>query len=145
MSKSRMVAFLLLCVSLLSINALAEDENYSVNISENKFLGSYLVNETGFALYYYQNDSNVHGTSTCDGDCAILWPPFYVENLSLPESLNSFQFATIERADGSKQTTFKNWPLYLYSRDSSAGDVRGNGLEDDQWHVVNPVDQPELI
>src|SRR5690606_20198447 len=113
-------------------------------ISANKFLGSYLVNETGFALYYYQNDSSVHGMSTCNGDCAKLWPPFYVENLTVPESLNLFNFATIERADGSKQTTFKNWPLYLYSGDGSAGDVRGNGL-DDLWHVVNPVDQPELI
>jgi hypothetical protein len=61
MSKSRTVAFLLLCVSLLSISALAEDESYSVNISVNKFLGSYLVNETGFSLYYYLNDSSVHG------------------------------------------------------------------------------------
>lgn len=145
MSKSRMVAFMMLCISILSINALAEDENYSVNISANKFLGSYLVNETGFALYYYQNDSSVYGMSTCDGDCAKVWLPFYIENLTLPESLNSFNFATIERADGSKQTTFKSWPLYLYSGDSSPGDFRGNGLEDDQWHVVDPADQPELI
>ncbi|HPW72911.1 MAG: hypothetical protein WAZ20_10530 [Methanothrix sp.] len=145
MSKSRTVAFLLLCISLLSIGALAEDESYSVNISVNKFLGSYLVNETGFSLYYYLNDSNVHGMSACDDECAKMWPPFYVENLSLPESLNPYHFSVIERADGSKQTTFKNWPLYLYSKDSSPGDVRGNGLEDDRWHVVVPADQPGLI
>ena len=144
MSKSRMVAFMLLCISLLSINALAEDENYSVNISANKFLGSYLVNETGFTLYYFQNDSSVQGMSACDDDCAKIWKPFYVEALTLPDSLNSFNFATIERADGSKQMTFKNWPLYLYSDDSSPGDVRGNG-RDDLWHVIDPFNQPELI
>jgi len=145
MSNSRMVLFLMLCVSILSMIALAEDENYSVNISVNKFLGSYLVNETGFALYYYQNDSSVQGMSTCDGDCAKMWPPFYVKNLTLPQSLNPLNFGTIERADGSKQTTFKDWPLYLYSKDSSPGDVRGNGLGDDQWHVVVPENQPRLI
>jgi len=88
MSNRRMIAIMLFCVSILSINALAEDEKYSVNISVNKFLGSYLVNETGFALYYYQNDSAVHGMSICDGDCAKMWPPFYVQNLTLPQSLN---------------------------------------------------------
>ncbi len=54
--------------------------------------------------------------STCNDDCAKMWMPFYVEDLTLPESLNPSNFATIERADGSKQTTFKSWPLYLYSR-----------------------------
>ena len=145
MSKSRMVLFMLLGISLLSINSLAEDENFSVNISASKFLGSYLVNETGFALYYYQNDSSLDGMSTCNDDCAKMWMPFYVEDLTLPESLNPSNFVTIERADGSKQTTFKSWPLYLYSRDGSPGNTYGHGLEDDQWRVIDPANQAELI
>ena len=31
---------------------MAQSSNYSVNLSANKFLGSYLVNQSGFALYY---------------------------------------------------------------------------------------------
>lgn len=148
MSKSRMVAFMLMCTSLLFINALAEDENnknYSVNISEDKFLGSYLVNETGFTLYYHLNDSESLGMSTCNDECAATWQPFYVEDPILPENLNFINFDSIQREDGSKQTTFKDWPLYLYSGDSSAGDVRGEGLEGDTWHVVDPMNQPELM
>ncbi len=145
MSRSQRIVLLFLCLSFLSILSLAQSSDYSVNLSENKFLGSYLVNQTGFALYYNSNDSNADGASTCYGDCANTWKPFYTENLTLPDSLSFINFATITRTDGSKQTTFKGWPLYLYSGDNTAGDIYGNGREDGLWHVVDPTNQPELI
>ena len=145
MSKIQRTALLFLCLSILSISALAQSSNYSVNLSENKFLGNYLVNQTGFALYYFSNDSNANGASTCYDDCAITWKPFYAEKITLPDSLNSADFATMTRTDGAKQTTYKGWPLYLYSRDQAAGDVSGNGKENGLWHVVNPMDQSQLF
>ena len=145
MSKSQRIVLLFLALSILSISAMAQSSNYSVNISANKFLGSYLVNQSGFALYYYSSDGSAGGASACYGDCAKTWKPFYAEKITLPDSLNSPDFATMTRTDGSKQTTFKGWPLYLYSRDQAAGDVFGNGKEKNLWHVVNPMDQSQLF
>lgn len=147
MSKSQRTMLLILCLSILSIlsiPALAQGSDYSVNVSENKYLGNYLVNQTGFTLYYYSNDSNINGDSTCYDECAETWKPFHAENMTLPDSLPPIDFATITRTDGSKQTTFKDWPLYLYSGDSDAGDVFGSG-EEGTWHVVSPTDQPQRI
>jgi predicted lipoprotein with Yx(FWY)xxD motif len=144
MSKIQRTMLLFLCLSILSISALAQSSDYSVNVSENKFLGSYLVNQTGFTLYYFSNDSNVIGDSTCYDECAETWKPFYTENMTLPDSLRPIDFAAIARTDGLNQTTFKDWPLYLYSGDSDAGDVFGNG-EEGLWHVVSPTDQPQRI
>jgi len=63
----------------------------------------------------------------------------------VPESLRTSDFATITRTDGSKQTTFKGWPLYFSSRDEAAGDIFGNGRDDNQWRIVEPKEQPQLF
>lgn len=119
-------------------------DQYSINISVNKFLGSYLVNQSGYTLYYFSSDSQGKGDSTCYDECAALWPPFYAANLTIPENLRSIEFGTITRSDGLKQTTFKSWPLYLYSRDTGAGDTFGNGIKG-VWHVIDPSNQPQMI
>jgi predicted lipoprotein with Yx(FWY)xxD motif len=144
MSRSHKLVLLFLAVSILSISALAES-NYSVNVTANKFLGNYLVNQSGFALYYFSDDASENGASTCYDDCIARWPPFYAQPITVPDSLNSADFGTITRSDGSKQTTFKGWPLYLSSRDAGAGDVFGNGKENNLWHVVDPQEQPQLF
>jgi len=144
MSRSNKLVLLFLAISVLSISALAES-NYSVNLSADKFLGNYLVNQSGFTLYYFSDDGSASGVSTCYDDCASKWPPFYAETIIVPDSLRTSDFAAITRTDGSKQTTFKGWPLYLSSRDQAPGDIYGNGREDNLWHVVDPQDQPQLF
>lgn len=125
-------------------SAAANSDTYTVNIYENKFIGSYLANQTGFTLYYFSYDAKGGGASTCNGECADIWPPFYAPNLSLPDSLRSVDFGTITRADGFKQTTFKGWPLYFYSRDTAPRDTWGSE-KDGLWHVVDPMGQPQLM
>jgi predicted lipoprotein with Yx(FWY)xxD motif len=144
MSRSHKLVLLFLCVSILSISALAES-NYTVNLTANKFQGNYLVNQSGFALYYFSNDGSASGVSTCYDDCASKWPPFYAQTITVPDSLNTADFASITRTDGSKQTTFKGWPLYFSSRDQVAGDIFGNGREDNLWRIVDPQEQPQLF
>ncbi|HUS75904.1 MAG TPA: hypothetical protein VMY43_07840 [Methanothrix sp.] len=144
MSRSHKLMLLFLAVSILSITALAES-NYTVNVTANKFLGNYLVNQSGFALYYFSDDSSEMSASTCYDECAAKWPPFYAQTITVPDSLRPVDFATITRTDGSKQTTFKGWPLYLYSRDGAAGDVFGNDQEEKRWHVIDPQEQPQLF
>ena len=133
------IALVFLLISVLA----AESDNYTVKIAHEKFLGNYLVNQSGFTLYYFQNDSKTSGTNACYNECAILWPPFHVSRLFLPDDLKLIDFGEITRKDGSKQTTFKSWPLYLYSRDSEPGDALGKGKE--FWHIVIPEDQPQMI
>ena len=144
MSRSHKLVLLFLAVSILSISALAES-NYTVNLTANKFQGNYLVNQSGFALYYFSDDGSKSGVSTCYDDCASQWPPFYAQTITVPDSLRTADFASITRTDGSEQTTFKGWPLYLSSRDQAAGDIFGNGREDNRWHIVDPQDQPQLF
>ena len=133
-----------LVISMVSMPSLGE-ENYSVNLAADKFLGDYLVNQSGFTLYYFSDDSEANGGSSCYDDCASIWRPFFAGDILVPNTLNSADFSTITRSDGSSQTTFKGWPLYLYSRDREAGDAFGNGREDGLWQVVNPLEQPQLI
>jgi predicted lipoprotein with Yx(FWY)xxD motif len=75
--------------------------------------------------------------STCNGNCAKVWPPFYVEDLTVNPDLRAGDFDVITRDDGSKQIAYKGWPLYLYSGDKRPLETNGqavNGL----WFVVNP-------
>jgi predicted lipoprotein with Yx(FWY)xxD motif len=145
MSMSYKLVLLLFALSILAAFAPAESsENYTVNLTANKFLGNYLVNESGFALYYFSDDANANGLSTCIGECAAKWPPFYAEKIILPDSLRYPDFSTITRADGQKQTTLKGWPLYLYSGDKETGDVFGSELKG-LWHVIDPQNLPQLF
>ncbi|NPV63711.1 MAG: hypothetical protein HPY61_13995 [Methanotrichaceae archaeon] len=76
--------------------------------------------------------------STCYNSCAVVWPPFYVDDLTVDPELRSRDFDVIDRDDGKKQLTYKGWPLYLYSGDNRAFETNGqakNGV----WFVVNPM------
>jgi predicted lipoprotein with Yx(FWY)xxD motif len=136
------MGLLVLATAIFMMGAIGEDAGYSVNIANNTTVGSYLTNETGFTLYYFLNDSPGNGTSACSGGCATFWPAFYAENVTVPEGLNATDFTTINRTDGTMQTAYKGWPLYLYSKDTEAGDVYGQGVNN-LWYVVNPGDFPQ--
>lgn len=115
-----------------------------MKIAQDKFLGNYLVNQSNFTLYYYQNDSQTLEGSTCYDECAEQWSPFYTPELILPEELRRIDFAEITRTDSSKQTTYKGWPLYLYSKDNEPEDTFGEDV-DGLWHVIDPGNQPQKI
>ena len=124
------ISLLVLAITMLAGAALAAEEmnEYTVNLATNDTLGPYLVNQTGFALYYFMNDAPGNGTSTCMGKCSEIWPPFYAENISVPQGLNASDFMNATRTDGLEQTSYKGWPLYLYSKDTKAGDIKGEGF-----------------
>lgn len=109
--------------------------NYTINVAQNTTLGNYLVNGSGMTLYYFTKDSA--NTSSANASVIANWPVFYTPNINVPSSLNAASFGTITRTDGTKQTTFKDWPLYTYVKDTAPGDVKGEGVND-VWFVVNP-------
>ena len=106
----------------------------SVNLGTTT-LGQVLTGVDGKTLYFFAPD--VNGDATCTGGCADTWPVFYAENLTLGNSLKQTDFGTITRADNTKQTTFKGWPLYYYRNDAKAGDIAGENIGN-VWQVAKP-------
>ena len=106
-----------------------------VQLADNASFGKIMTDSNGRSLYFFSDDAG--DTSTCYGGCATAWPIFYVNNPTLSDGLKSSDFATITRNDGSKQTTYKGWPLYYFAQDSKAGDVKGDPVGK-VWYVAKP-------
>lgn len=87
---------------------------------------NYMVDDKGKTLYLFTKD--VKGDSKCIDACLKIWPVFYMEKISVSSGLNSSNFGTITRTDGTKQTTYKGWPLYYFSSDVNPGDIKGEGV-----------------
>ena len=101
---------------------------------------NYLSAEDGKTVYLFKNDTVNSGKSTCTtGVCASTWPAFKVDSLDevKPDAAVTGKLALITWDDGTKQVTYKGWPLYYYSGDTKAGDTNGQGLFG-KWFVVNP-------
>ncbi|MDD1750516.1 MAG: hypothetical protein LUO89_11655 [Methanothrix sp.] len=139
---SKLIVINLVLTFLLTTAMAAEEMNmYSVNLATNSTLGTYLVNQTGFTLYYLTKDAPGNGTSSCYGECSAVWPSFYVDKLTVAQGLNATDFAVNNRTDGSKQIAYKGWPLYLYSKDTKPKDTNGEGVNK-VWFVINPTMTP---
>jgi predicted lipoprotein with Yx(FWY)xxD motif len=93
--------------------------------------GTILVDSSGRSLYYFDKDTK--SAIACTGQCATKWPPLVISSSASPGSMTGL--ATTKRPDGSTQVTYKDHPLYLYSGDSKAGDVNGDGFAG-LWHVA---------
>jgi predicted lipoprotein with Yx(FWY)xxD motif len=96
-------------------------------------LGEILVDPDGFTLYIFTADSE--GESTCYDGCAELWPPIPADT-PISSDLDASMFGATTRTDGMEQLTVDGMPLYLYTPDTSPGDVSGQGLNG-VWFVVD--------
>ncbi|HWQ20883.1 MAG TPA: hypothetical protein VN455_13970 [Methanotrichaceae archaeon] len=127
------LVFLFMAVSPISGQVA---QNYSVNVDNDPIIGSHLVDSNGYSLYVYTSDPS--GNSTCTGQCAANWPPFYAgSSITLPSGLSNSNFGTITRADGTKQTTYMGRPLYRFFGEQNPGDAGGDGVGD-VWYVARP-------
>jgi predicted lipoprotein with Yx(FWY)xxD motif len=100
-----------------------------VGVGYKSGIGFYLVNGTGWTLYFRTTDKPYNGTSTCTSTgCMANWPAFYTSKLTLPPGLNASSFGTITLASGSKQLTYDGYPLYYWHTDTQAGQTNGQGI-----------------
>jgi predicted lipoprotein with Yx(FWY)xxD motif len=78
-------------------------------------------------------------SSSCTGSCAANWPPLTVKSGTKVVGGTGVKgtFATITRADGTHQVTYRGKPLYYFSGDGSAGDTNGQGIGG-VWYVARP-------
>jgi predicted lipoprotein with Yx(FWY)xxD motif len=106
-------------------------------------LGKILVDSQGKTLYYFANDIASGGSSSCNGQCTAVWPTFLTDSVRVSSPLDPADFASITRADGSKQTTYYGWPLYYYAADTKPGDLNGENVLK-VWFVMKP-DESVLI
>ena len=97
-------------------------------------IGDVLVNADGRTLYGFTNDKN--GTSSCAGACAQMWPPLEVNaGWKAPQGSAAKLHTAMRADDGRLQLVAGKWPLYVFSGDSAAGDVNGEGLLG-KWFAV---------
>src|SRR5580704_2790961 len=85
--------------------------NLTLGTDSTSTIGTYLIGYNGMTLYTYAKDST--GTSTCYGECAQNWPPYFVPagmGLNVESGIDG-QTGTITRADGTTQVTYNGMPL----------------------------------
>ncbi|HEV8556138.1 MAG TPA: hypothetical protein VGR06_07055 [Actinophytocola sp.] len=99
-------------------------------------VGPILVDGSGRTLYGFTRDRDK--SSNCDADCIAVWPAL---TSSAPASAGDRAVTSLlgqaGPAEGAAQVTYGEWPLYYYVGDAVAGDLNGQGI-DDEWFVVAP-------
>ncbi len=130
-------------ITVLSIlllgGSVAMAAHHAVKIHEKEGVGKYLTDTEGKSLYWFKKDAP--GTSACVGPCVEKWPIYYRDAVKAPEGVKAEDFGTITRGDGSKQTTFRGYPLYYWVNDKQAGDTSGQGVNN-VWYVIDPANFP---
>ena len=86
-----------------------------------------LVGPTQMTLYVFDK-------SMCNGGCATNWPPLMAPANAAPIG----DWSVVMRDDGSKQWAYKGRPLYHWAKDTKPGDMTGDGLLNNSWHVAKP-------
>jgi predicted lipoprotein with Yx(FWY)xxD motif len=137
--KLRYFTIALTAFTFLSISCSKKSNNTpappvtGVKLSMSTKFGNIITDNNGRSLYFFSVD--IAGNSGCITGCSVTWPTFYKDNLTIGTGLTATDFATITRTDGTKQTTYKGWPVYYYASDINAGDVNGDGI-DKAWVVA---------
>ena len=109
----------------------------TVAVATNPTLGKILVNAQGMTLYTFGADTP--GTSNCSGACLQNWPALTTTSdnpVAGPGVTGTL--AVIIRSDGTKQVTLNGMPLYMFFKDTKAGDANGQGVTafGGLWSVV---------
>ena len=118
----------------------------------NSALGTILVDRGGRTLYLFEKDRR--STSACSGACARYWPPLIARGKpTAAGSVRASLLGTTRRSDGSRQVTYRGYPLYRFAGDTEPGQTTGQGSRafGAGWFVLSPagerveldsVDQP---
>ena len=94
--------------------------------------GKVLTDPKGMTLYVFDKDSD--GKSVCNGPCATNWPPLMAASGAKAEGA----YTIVTRDDGGKQWAYKGKPLYTWIKDTKPGDISGDGVANNSWHIATP-------
>jgi predicted lipoprotein with Yx(FWY)xxD motif len=103
-------------------------------------LGHILVDSRGRTLYLFEADTGTR--STCNGACAIEWPPLTAGHMP-PVSgsgVDAAKTGLTTRTGGGRQITYNGHPLYRFEGDHRAGDTNGQGITafGGSWVAISP-------
>ncbi|MGO4439580.1 COG4315 family predicted lipoprotein [Rhizobium sp. RAF56] len=93
--------------------------------------GKVVADAKGMTLYTFKNDKK--DMSNCYDDCAKNWPPFMASDNAKADGA----YSLVTRKDGKKQWAKDGMPLYLWIKDTKAGDVSGDGVKG-VWDAARP-------
>jgi predicted lipoprotein with Yx(FWY)xxD motif len=108
-----------------------------LGVWESKKLGKVVTDSEGFTLYRFDNDTASPPASNCAGACAKAWPVVAAEGAKAAPGVDASLIGEVTRADGGKQLTIGNWPMYRYAKDTKPGDVNGQGVGG-TWFAAAP-------
>ena len=116
-------------LALLAAPAFAED--YAGGAIKTADIGGkeVLTDANGMTLYTFDKDTA--GVSNCYDDCAANWPPV----TAAADAKADGEFTIVDRTDGTKMWAHEGMPLYLWVKDTKAGDVTGDGVGG-VWHTA---------
>ena len=97
-----------------------------------------LTNTSAMTLYYLSSDTAT--AVKCSGQCATFWPPLLLTSgdpgagATLPKQL------TTSTTTNGRQVEYDGHPLYLFSKDKTSTDTKGEGITafGGTWHVATP-------
>jgi predicted lipoprotein with Yx(FWY)xxD motif len=120
-----------LAAVLFASAAYAEDPAMTMDTS----LGTVWTDANGMTLYTFDKDTQGAMMSACAGDCIVNWPPFLAEAGAMAEG--DWTLVDVVDSDGAtkKMWAYKGWPLYLWVKDTKAGDVTGD-MVGGVWHAA---------
>jgi predicted lipoprotein with Yx(FWY)xxD motif len=102
-------------------------------------LGTILIDSQGRTLYLFKADSGTQ--SACSGGCATAWPPLLASGTpTAGTGLTASKLGTITRSAGNQQVTYNGHPLYMFVKDTKAGQTNGQGVTafGAAWFALTP-------
>lgn len=114
----------------------------NLTVGQSDLYGAHLTDSDGMSLYVYLEDTQGSGSSACVDSCTRNWPALTADgDIAAADGLDQSLTGTLEREDGTMQVTYNGWPLYLYARDTAAGDARGAALGQ-VFYLVSTAGEP---
>lgn len=104
---------------------------------EHPQLGTIVVDAEGYALYRHKGDTDDPMASTCNGECAVAWPPVPAIETAGSQGIQA-PVTSFQREDGTTQSSLDCWPLYRFAKDTVPGQVNGHGGADNTFFAVTP-------
>ncbi len=101
-------------------------------------MGKIYTDAKGMTLYTFDKDQKGAMASACVDQCIANWPPFLAADGAMAEG--AWTIVDVKDADGAmkKMWAHDGWPLYLWVKDTKAGDVTGDGVGG-VWHAAKPA------
>ena len=116
-------------------SASAPEPAGKLSVSANADFGELVTDGAGRTLYRFDADTAEPPKTTCENDCASTWPPVAADDAIAGEGIDKNLLGEVTRPDGTKQLTIGGWPAYRYAKDTSPGDVKGQGVGK-KWYAL---------